>query len=1125
MTTHLLKSILLLSIFSTSWLFSAENTESDNTGAEASEEEKKPSWDIENPPWETYSQPIDADEGTWISLDVSPDGEEIVFDFLGDLYLMPLNGSGDRSPTRISEGISWDMQPRFSPDGTRIAFTSDRTGKSKHAGYNIWTIARDGSDPKQITDETFRLIFSPAWSPDGEYIVARKHFTSRRSLGSGEMWLYHRSGVSGAGQGGVQLTEKPNEQQDVNEPIFSPDGKYLYYSQDASGGDTFEYDKDSNKQIYVVKRLEIAKGETETYISGPGGSCRPTPSPDGKTIAFVRRLDGKSALHLFDTESGAVRVLYTELERDMQETWAIHGVYPTFAWTPDQKHLVLWAHGKIRKISVQDGSASILPFHIKDGRTVTKALRVPIKVAPEEFDVRMLRWVTVSPLGNQVAFQALGYIYVRNLPDGEPKRLTTQTDHFEFYPAYSRDGKSLAYSTWNDEKLGSIRVASSEPGQANTRKLTKQPGHFTQPIFSPDGNTIVYVKTGGGYLRSGLWSRETGIYRVPVHAGEPKRILKGGSNPQFSDENDRLYFLKGKREKDADNLGLFSVNLNGKEEQNHYTSAWATDYQLSPDGRWVAFIERYNVYLAPFLKSSKPIKVGPKAKALPVAKISEEAGINIHFSGDSSTLHWSLGPTLYSRSLAHSFTFLEDSPEEQPEEPVDEKNIGFKMGYSHPKGSIALVGGTVVTMGEAGTIENGVVLIENNRIQSVVTTKDVRIPRGTKTIDISGQIVLPGLIDTHAHGAMATQQINPQQNWVDYARLAFGVTSIHDPSNDTLSIFAASELSKAGNIVAPRIFSTGTILYGATGAYKAEVNSLEDAQFHLKRMKAVGAFSVKSYNQPRRDQRQQILAAAREIDMMVVPEGGATFMDNMNMIVDGHTGIEHTLSVRSIYDDVLDLWRDTGVGYTPTLSVAYGGLTGENYWYQIDELWKHERLKSFIPPQRLEPRARRRLMAPEEDFNHKIVAQIAKQSYDQGGLVQAGGHGQLNGIDTHWEIWSLVQGGMTPSEALECGTLHGARYLGLDGDLGSIEAGKLADLIVIESGSDPRENIRHSENIEYVVANGRVFEAATMNEIGNAEQERQPFFWEKDNAGVGQLAAPPEAAFCHGCPGGSHLSH
>ena len=137
--------------------------------------------------------------------------------------------------------------------------------------------------------------------------------------------------------------------------------------------------------------------------------------------------------------------------------------------------------------------------------------------------------------------------------------------------------------------------------------------------------------------------------------------------------------------------------------------------------------------------------------------------------------------------------------------------------------------------------------------------------------------------------------MNPQQNWVDLARLAFGVTTIHDPSNDTLSIFAASEMGKAGIITAPRIFSTGTILYGAAGAFKAEVESLEDAQFHLRRMKAVGAFTVKSYNQPRRDQRQQILAAARELGMMVVPEGGATFMDNMNMIVDGHTGIEHTI--------------------------------------------------------------------------------------------------------------------------------------------------------------------------------------------------------------------------------------
>ena len=274
-------------------------------------------------------------------------------------------------------------------------------------------------------------------------------------------------------------------------------------------------------------------------------------------------------------------------------------------------------------------------------------------------------------------------------------------------------------------------------------------------------------------------------------------------------------------------------------------------------------------------------------------------------------------------------------------------------------------------------------------------------------------------------------------------------------------------------------------------AYRANIDSLEDARFHLKRMKAVGAFTVKSYNQPRREQRQQVLAAARELEMMVVPEGGSTFMHNMTMIVDGHTGIEHTLPVQTAYKDVMDLWKNTGVGYTPTLSVAYGGISGEQYWYQIDDLWLHPRLKSFIPPDVLNPRSRRRQKSPDEDYNHMRVAEIAKQLVDQGGLVQAGGHGQLNGICTHWEMWSFVQGGMTPLEALTCGTLHGAKYLGLDGDLGSVEAGKLADLIIYQKGADPTRNIRDSEKIDNVIANGEIFEANRMNRFGRANLEHR----------------------------------
>ena len=433
--------------------------------------------------------------------------------------------------------------------------------------------------------------------------------------------------------------------------------------------------------------------------------------------------------------------------------------------------------------------------------------------------------------------------------------------------------------------------------------------------------------------------------------------------------------------------------------------------------------------------------------------------------------------------------------------------IGFKQKHHKPEGITALVGGRIVTMNGDQIIDDGSILIEGNRITAIGPSGDVEIPEAATVLTITGQTVLPGFVDTHAHGSQGTGGITPQRNWVDYARLAFGVTTIHDPSNNTQAIFAASEMTKAGIITAPRTFSTGTILYGATGAFKAEIDSLEDAKFHLHRMKAVGAFSVKSYNQPRRDQRQQVVAAAREMEMMVVPEGGSTFMHNMTMIVDGHTGIEHTLPVQTAYDDVMDLWRGTNVGYTPTLCVAYGGLGGENYWYEVDDLFLHPRLREFVPPHVLTPRSRRRSKAPLEDYNHIKVAQIAANLVAEGGMAQAGGHGQLNGICTHWEMWSFVQGGMSPMESLRCGTLFGAKYIGLDGDIGSLEEGKLADIIVIEAGADPTKNIRDTEKIEYTIANGRVFKSRRMNELGS-NAPRQPFYWSQPGYGGVSVSFP-----------------
>ncbi|MEO6260509.1 MAG: amidohydrolase family protein, partial [Thermoanaerobaculia bacterium] len=358
----------------------------------------------------------------------------------------------------------------------------------------------------------------------------------------------------------------------------------------------------------------------------------------------------------------------------------------------------------------------------------------------------------------------------------------------------------------------------------------------------------------------------------------------------------------------------------------------------------------------------------------------------------------------------------------------------------------------------------------------------------------TGKTIMPGLIDAHWHGAMGSDQITPQQSWVNFAALGFGVTAIHDPSNDTGEIFAASELAKAGLIVGPRIFSTGTILYGAKAPFKVDISSLEDALFHLRRMKAVGAFSVKSYNQPRRDQRQQIVEAARQLNMMVVPEGGSLFEHNMTMVVDGHTGVEHSIPLANVYDDVEQLWSRTKVGYTPTLIVGYGGLWGENYWYAKTNVWEDARLLSFVPRRVIDSRARRRTLAPDDEWNHIDNARMAKRLNDAGVSVQLGAHGQREGLGAHWELWMFVQGGMSPLQAIRAATINGARYLGLDGDIGSLEPGKLADLIVLDA--NPLDNIRNSEQVRYTIINGRVFDAATMNEIGNHPRTREKFYFQ-----------------------------
>jgi imidazolonepropionase-like amidohydrolase/Tol biopolymer transport system component len=1101
-------------------------------------------WDVTNPPGAGTAKnaAIDVTEGTWMNVDVSPDGSTIAFDLLGDLYTMPIGGGEARA---LTSGLAWDMQPRFSPDGKWIAFTSDRGG-----GDNIWVVRADASAGqtresglRQITQESMRLLNSPAWTPDGKYIVARKHFSSRRSLGAGEMWLYSSGGVDAGASDGLQMTVKPTEQKDVGEPAFSPDGRYLYYSWDATPGGQWEYNKDSTAQIYIISRLDRVKGETENWVTGPGGAVRPTPSPDGKRLAFVRRERFKTCLFVQDMATGEVKKLYDKLERDMQETWAIHGVYPTMAWMPDSKAIVFYAKGGIRRIDLAEKTVSDIPFHVKGERKILPAVRVPIEVAPAEFDVKMLRGVAVSPKGDAVAYSALGHIYVRRLPDGKPERATQGDKRFEFMPSWSRDGQSIAYVSWDDEELGSVRVIGAGGGES--RAVTAKAGHYVDPVFSPDGSKIVYGKITGGHLLAGIHAAEPGVYWAPAAGGEGTRITKKGTNPQFGSENDRVFLVSSEPDKENDNAKLFSIALNGTEERTHFSSANATEFRVSPDGEWVAWAERFNVYMTPLLTTGRPIDLGPKASSVPIFKVTSEAGANLSWSGNSKHLHWSLGPELFTQSVSEALVRASEKAEEKRLEQIAKQekpaavgenkadapskadktekkdepvgvNIAFKQPADVPEGVVALVGGRVITMRGDEVLERGVVLIKQNRIVAVGPADAVSVPEGAFVIDCAGRTIMPGFIDAHAHGSQGENGITPQQNWGRYADLAFGVTTIHDPSNDTESIFGASEMQRAGLIVQPRTFSTGTILYGAAGSFKAQIDSLKDALFHLRRMKAVGAFSVKSYNQPRREQRQQVIEAARQLGMMVVPEGGSLLQHNLTMVADGHTGVEHSLPVECIYRDVVQFWGASATGYTPTLIVGYGGLDGEHYWYQHMDAWRHEKLLNFTPRQVIDPRSRRRTMADDEDYNILRSASIGKALLESGVTVQLGAHGQLAGLGSQWELWLIAQGGMRPIDALKCGTINGAKYLGLDRDLGSLEPGKLADILVMDK--NPLADIRNSDSVKYTILNGRVYDSMTMNEMAPRKKARRAFFFENMMSSLGVTKGMDGCAGC-GRPG------
>jgi imidazolonepropionase-like amidohydrolase len=558
------------------------------------------------------------------------------------------------------------------------------------------------------------------------------------------------------------------------------------------------------------------------------------------------------------------------------------------------------------------------------------------------------------------------------------------------------------------------------------------------------------------------------------------------TRPTFSADGQRIWYVEdepAEKPFEVPKTLLVSVKTDGTDRRAELRWKRAEEAAVSPDERWVVFNELHNAYVTALPEAgSQTVEVSLDSPALPLVQLTDEVGEWVSWADRGRTVAWISGPVFHRVALEKALPAprpteaakaeADKAPDGKPKLPESESiEIALSLPRAKPSGTVAYTGARIVTMSGDRVIEHGTLVVQDDRIQAVGDSREITVPRGMKVVYLPGRTIIPGFFDEHAHLHYATLDIFPQRPWKYLANLAYGVTSTHDPSASTHEVFGQGEMVEAGLMIGPRIFSTGFILYGADDPDRAIVKSLDDARRHVRRMKRFGAFSVKSYMQPAREQRQWVLQAAREESLMVVPEGGGDLEMDMTMILDGHTTLEHALPFTPLRRDVTTLLGGSGTAYTPTLLVAYGGLSGDRWFYQHYDVWKDERLLRYVPQGVVDPQARiRSVMADDEDWHHIDVAASAKKVMEAGGRVCLGGHGQMQGLGPHWEVWAFVQGGMTPLQALRVATLDPAQALGLDRELGSLEPGKLADFVVL--AENPLEDIHNSTSVEWVVKNG-----------------------------------------------------
>ncbi len=968
------------------------------------------------------SKQITVGEGTNMAMALSPDGQTIAIDLQGTIYTLPAKG-GTAKP--LTDGMGDDRQPCWTADGQRIVFQSYRGGT-----YHIWSINKEGKDLKRHTSGPYDHR-EPFAAPDGKSLIC-----SADRKGNYDVWKIDLA--SG------EATALTSHVEHDYAPAYAPDGKTLSFASSRTEG----------AGIYL-----IAENGTEKLLAptGKGTPTAPAWSKDGQWISYQVLTGAQTTLMSVEVATGKIIQLSKKGEDvfPFRAAWAANGT------------ILYVADGKIKRRGVEDGGTEEVPFQ------ATMTVSTPIyQRKTYDFDgpslktVKGIRSPVVSPDGKQVAFIALGDIWLLTIGLPKPAKLTDDV-HYETDLAWSPDGKKILFSA---DRTGNMDLYTLELATRQVIPLTQTPEDEYQGSWLADGKKIAFLKQG---LRNTL-AIGTMLQIMDLTTRTTKAVYKPMFQPgQPSWSPNGKYILLAALEAYSSKYreGVSKFLLVNSESGQAVSFDTPMPYQTtamryrngpiwSPDGTKLAYVKDALLWVM-------EVKEDGQFVGQPRAVTSELAEAPT-WTGDSKSLVYIATDHLRKVTLADT----------------GKQNIPLDLTWTNTKskGLTVIHAGRLFDGKSENLLTNVDLVVEDSRIKTIQPHR-TDYPQNYRKIDASALTVMPGLFEMHSHlDAQFGEKIG--RIWLSY-----GITTVREPGSDPYDAVEQREAWHSGKRPGPFHFLTGALTDGGRIYYNmaTAIGSEAQLKLELNRAKQLGYDLVKTYVRMPDEWQQKITEYAHQNGMAVssheifpAARYGVDAVEHIGATSRRGYSTKLTATGNS-YEDMIQIISQSKMVITPTLALAGG------YWSTIikdTSLFDTPQFRAIYPAYyrsgMIETAQQMKSQPTALIENYANTGKVAKQLLDSGSRITAGTDSPIMpyGTSLHVELWSYVESGFTPFQALQTSTINAAKALNVDKDLGTLEVGKIANISIVEG--NPLQNIHDAQRVRYVLVNGKLY---TLEEL------------------------------------------